>query len=149
MYNEADWKQFYRLNKDGIGGAGGTAQGADGLGYGYTPGINQYDLKGERYAIVIIDNGQGTHGYTVNSGNNGTPSDTNPNYNNPLEDFHWISNYGGPYTGWGSTWVIGVTPLIHTDSTHLNQRSFAITYEDGHYQVDQIEAYYNHGHYSR
>lgn len=35
MYNEADWKQFYRLDLDGIGGAGGTAQGVDGLGYGY------------------------------------------------------------------------------------------------------------------
>lgn len=121
MYNEADWKQFYRLNIDGIGGAGGTAQGADGLGYGCTPGINQYGTKGDWYAIAIINNGQGTNGYAINNGNHGTPSDTIPNYNNPLEDFHWISNYGGPYTGCGSTWVIGVTPLIHTDSTHLNQ----------------------------
>lgn len=85
----------------------------------------------------------------ANYNHGSTPSDTNPNYNNPLEDFHWITNYGGSYTGWGSHWITGVTPLIHTSSTHLNQRSFAITYQDGLYQVDQIEAYYNHGYYSR
>ena len=119
--------------------------------HGATPGINQYGTKGDWYAIAIINDGQGTNGYTVNNGEHGstpsifinsdshtrytisnrdglgrdyayvidsygtTPSDTNPNYNEPQEDFHWISNYGGPYTGWGSTWIIGVTPdkLLH------------------------------------
>jgi len=40
MYNEAEWRQYYRLNIDGIGGAGGYTYGVDGLGYGFTPGTH-------------------------------------------------------------------------------------------------------------
>ena len=35
MYNNYDWRQYYRLDIDGIGGAGGYTYGADRLGYGY------------------------------------------------------------------------------------------------------------------
>ena len=51
MYNNEDWRQFHRLNKDGIGGAGGTAQGADGLGYGCTPGTHY--IPNELYNELI------------------------------------------------------------------------------------------------
>lgn len=83
--------------------------------------------------------------FSSSNPNDDTPSDTNPHSDGTLEDFHWITNYGGAYTGWGPIWESGVTPLIHTDSTRSNQRSFAITYENGRYQEDQIEAYFNHG----
>lgn len=68
MYNNEDWRQFYRLNKDGIGGAGGTAQGADGLGYGCTPGTHY--IPNELYNELIRLNYYGTIDF---GGDQGSP----------------------------------------------------------------------------
>ena len=58
MYNEADWRQFYRLDIEGIGGAGGYTYGVDGLGYGFTPGTHY--IPNELYNELIRLNYYGT-----------------------------------------------------------------------------------------
>jgi len=116
--------------------------------HGATPSIFINSDSHTRYTIYNRDGLGRDYAYVIDNYGT-TPSDTNPNYDGTLEDFHWIANYGGPYTGWLPTWIIGVTPLMHADSIHLDQRSFAITYQDGCFQVDQIESYYTHGYYSR
>lgn len=66
MYNNEDWRQFYRLDMDGIGGAGGTAQGVDGLGYGYTPGTHY--IPSELYNELIRLNYYGIPDFSGDQG---------------------------------------------------------------------------------
>lgn len=51
MYNTAEWRQYYRLDIEGIGGAGGYTYGADRLGYGFTPGTHY--IPNELYNELI------------------------------------------------------------------------------------------------
>ena len=68
--------------------------------HGATPGINQYGTKWDWYTIAIINDGQGTNGYTINNANHGTPDKVL--YPAELESghYHWIFPVGsGGYGG--------------------------------------------------
>lgn len=116
------------------------------LSNGVTPGINQYDLKRERYAIVIINNGQGTHGYTVNTGNHGTPDKVLYSAEIESGQYYWIFNVGSGGYG-GVTWDHrGVsTPVMNYHSIKIDQYSIANILHNGNPHPSQIETYYNHG----
>ena len=114
--------------------------------HGVTPGINQYELKEDKYGVVIIDNGQGTQGYTVNTGNHGTPDKVL--YPAELESchYHWIFPVGsGGYGGIALDYRGVSTPVTNYHSINIDHRSIANISDNGNAYASQIETNYNHG----
>ena len=114
--------------------------------HGATPGMNQYGTKGDWYAIAIINDGQGTNGYTVNNGNHGTPDKVLYIGESESSHYHWIFPVGsGGYGGIALDYRGVSTPVMNYHSIKIDLYSIANILYNGNAHAAQIETYYNHG----